>query len=409
MASANNTDDPTWTLLILVTIFGGIGWVIWHFFNQPLMEFVRYVKLVEIAPLALVDRQASSCFMWLREAHGGDLMPSHEAYQAALGCFGSAALARLPANEALQYYNMTPTSLGFVGAFVGSYIKWPVAVFCGFVAYYAIFKSVRNEYKKRHNLESFIKTQSSIWKVIAPIVSFNPSKHSARVLGGRVPQKLPLFAEALAPEEWLSFHQIPIVKGIPRREEVHRALSLQLGPRWTENYQELPLYIQALLAAFALKGVQKRDESDDLLGRISACWSESKGMSFPSEMVSEIKKILKDSAIGGEVLNVAKNHAFRTTAVIGVLKWARFMGGVLAAAQFLWLRGVDRDLWYALNNLGRRSFHTEGAGAMAHFMAEDLAHKALVVPRFETVFITLNKYMGDNQVTVPPYEGKSRA
>lgn len=409
MAAGSNADDPTWTLLILVSILGGIGWVIWHFFNQPLMELVRYVKLIEIAPLALVDRQASSCFVWLREAHVSNTMPSHDAYQAALGCFGSEALARLPAAEALKYYNITPTSLGAISRFVGLYGKWLVVGFCGFVAYYALFKSVRNEYKNRHTLESFIKTQATIWKVIAPIVSFNPSTHSARVLGGRVPKKLPLFAEALAPEEWLSFHQIPIVKGIPCREDVHRALLLQLGPRLTENYQDMPFYIQALLAALALKGVQKRDESDDLLGRISACWSESKGMSYPPALVAEIKKILKDPAIGGEALTVAKNHAFRTTAVVGVLKWARFMGGVLAAAQLLWLRGVDRDLWYALNNLGRRSFHTEGAGAMAHFMAEDLAHKALVVPRFETVFITLNKYIGDNQVVIPPYEGKSRA
>ncbi len=407
--AASNNDDPTWILVIFVSILGGMGWVFWHFFNQPLMEFVRYVKLIEMAPLALVDRQASACFSWLREAQISNAMPSHDAYQAALGCFGGKSLARLPAAGALHYYNITPTSLGFVSRLIGGYTKWLVIGFCGFVAYYALFKSVRNEYKKRHDLESFIKAQATVWKVIAPVVSFNPSTHSARVLGGRVPQKMPLFAEALSPEEWLSFHQIPIVKGIPRREEVHRALLLQLGPRWTGTYQELPFYMQALLAALALKGVQKRDESDNLLGRISACWSEKKGMSFPPELVSEIKKILKDPAIGGEVLNVAKNHAFRTTAVIGVLKWARFMGGVLASAQFLWLRGVDRELWYALNNLGRRSFHTEGAGSMAHFMAEDLAHKALVVPRFETVFITLNKYMGENQVVIPPYERMGRA
>jgi hypothetical protein len=79
------------------------------------------------------------------------------------------------------------------------------------------------------------------------------------------------------------------------------------------------------------------------------------------------------------------------------------MGGVLASAQFLWLRGVDRELWYACNNLGRRTFHSEGAGALAHFMAEDAAGKALPIPRLETALIALNQYLAANQPQIPPH------
>jgi intracellular multiplication protein IcmP len=80
------------------------------------------------------------------------------------------------------------------------------------------------------------------------------------------------------------------------------------------------------------------------------------------------------------------------------------MGGVLAAAQFLWLRGVDRDLWYSLNNLGRRSFHSEGAGALAHYMAEDIAGKAVPGARLETAIGALNQYLAANQPKIPPRE-----
>ena len=54
---------------------------------------------------------------------------------------------------------------------------------------------------------------------------------------------------------------------------------------------------------------------------------------------------------------------------------------------------------------GRRSFFAEGAGAIAHFMAEEDAQKALPIPRMDTAIVTLNIYMGgDVPVQVPPHE-----
>jgi intracellular multiplication protein IcmP len=210
-------------------------------------------------------------------------------------------------------------------------------------------------------------------------------------------------AEPFMPEEWISYNRIPVVNGIPDRDATRRAFQLQLGPRW-KGFDNLPPYLQALIAAFALKGAQKRDESDEFLGKISVGWNEKEGFTIDSKLMEEVKKILADPKVGGKALEVAKNFAYRSTAVLGILKWARFMGGVLAPAQFLWLRGTDRNLWYALNNLGRRSFHTEGAGALAHFMAEVSAQKALVIPRVETAIVTLNQYMGRQPTKIPPRE-----
>ena len=102
---------------------------------------------------------------------------------------------------------------------------------------------------------------------------------------------------------------------------------------------------------------------------------------------------------------IAAEHAYRTTAILGVLKWARTMGGVLASAQFLWLRATDRGLWYPLNNLGRRSFHVEGSGAMAHFMAEQNAKKPLPIPRVDTAITAINQFLSDPQkrpIPIPP-------
>ena len=243
-----------------------------------------------------------------------------------------------------------------------------------------------------------------MWPVIAPIVNFNPIKTSARILGGLVPDKLPLFAEALSPEEWISWHRIVVTNNIPDREATRRAFVQQLGPRWN-GIEMAPLYMQALFAAYALKGAQKREESDDFLGQIAVCWSEKGGLQLTPKIIKEIGRIIKDPELGGKAKAVAQQHAYRTTAMLAVLKWARSMGGVLAPAQFLWVRAVDRALWYPLNNMGRRSFHSEGAGAMAHFMAEQNAKKPLPIPRIDTAIITLNQYLATTGHPIPPREG----
>ena len=54
--------------------------------------------------------------------------------------------------------------------------------------------------------------------------------------------------------------------------------------------------------------------------------------------------------------------------------------GVLASAEFLWLKPLDRKLWYMLNSVGRQTAVPEIAGAFAHWTAEKKTKRALRVP-----------------------------
>ncbi len=404
---AGNTDDPTWILLIFICAILLIGWLIWFFFEPQLLEFMRYLRLAEIVPLMPFDQKARACFHWLWIVPLEKTVPADSTVLAAANCFGVNTLRPLPAAEAMQYYTLTATSVGAVSRHIMDYWRWIVLGVAVYVIYKALFVFKKDAFKTRYNLESFIKVQAKIWPVIQPIVDFNPSKHSARIPGSLIPEKLPLFAEALSPEEWVSAHQIGVEGGVPNKDRTRQAFLAQLGPRWA-GYKGLPPYVLGLLAAFALKGVQKREESDEFLGKLSTCWTATGGFRPTAEIMAEIQKILKDPEIGGKALEIAAKHAYRTTALLGVLRWARFMGGVLASAQFLWLRGTDRTLWYALNNLGRRSFHMEGAGAMAHYMAEEAAGKALPIPRLETAIVALNQYFAANQPELPPFAGAGK-
>jgi intracellular multiplication protein IcmP len=405
--SGKAEEDPTWHLLFVFVFVFGAGWLVWHFFKAPLLEAMRYVRFAELSVIGLFNERAAACASWIWSANVGEGIPSVAVAGKAANCFGRDELLRLPPQASTMFYNITPTSLGYVTKYlVAPYMRWFAVAVLAAAAIFAMFFTKRNKFKTRYNLENFIKIQAKMWPVISPIVNFNPTKHSARAPGEPIPDKLPTFAEAMSPEEWLSFHRIPVTNGIPDREMVRRAFLLQLGPRW-QGAESLPPHMLCLFAAFALRGAQKREECEDLLGRIALCWSQENGLILTPQILEEVRSIARNPEVGGKASEYASKHAYRTTALLGVLRWARFMGGVLAPAQFLWLRGEDRNLWYPMNNLGRRSFHTEGSGAMAHFMAEQAAKKPLVMPRLETAIVALNQYLADTGAKIPPRENST--
>ena len=404
--SANNQGEPATHLLLMMVLLAGIVWLLWRMTGDSLLNYgFRWLRYAELWPINLFWHHYDACLTWLQVAKTGDGPQVPQMVDLTNACFGPAFLNQLPREELASYYRLSLRPVSTIGAIAMSYYRWPISFVLLTAGAYAIFFSPRNKFMTKHTLESLIVTQAKMWPIISPIVKFNPSL-TGRILGERVPDKLPLFAEALSPEEWVSWNRIPIVNGLPDREAARRAFIRQLGPRWN-GISPLPIHMKALMAAFALKGAQKRVESDDFLGKLAVSWSPSHGFRPDAELVAEIKKILKDPDLGGRIAPIADHHAWRTTAMLGALKWARDNGGVLAPAQFLWLRGEDRALWYPLNNLGRRAYHSEGAGAMAHFMAEEAAKKPLPIPRVDTVLVTLNTYLHDPEkrpIPIPPRE-----
>lgn len=407
MSKKDGEPEPIWTMIFFVGVACLAAGLFWHVFRIPILEGLRWVRLGELWMVGLFTHQQDKCIQWLMHAQTRviDLSPANIGIT--YDCFGSYNLAGMSAEQKADYFSLTGVSMGVIEQRATAYIRWPIAAAFAAIGIYVVYYSPRNKFRTKHNLESFIKMQAKMWPVISPIVDFNPIKSSARAPGDVVPDKLPMFAEPLSPEEWISYHRIQLTNGVVDREATRRALILQLGPRWAGIENQAP-YFRALYAAFALKGAQKREESDEFLGQIALCWSAKTGFNMTPEVAAEVKKILSDPKFTDKANEIAAQHAYRTTAMCGVLRWARSMGGVLAPGQFVWLRGQDRNLWYALNNLGRRSFHSEGMGAMAHFLAEQAAKKPLPIPRVDTAVVTINQFLADPEkrsIPIPPREG----
>lgn len=80
---------------------------------------------------------------------------------------------------------------------------------------------------------------------------------------------------------------------------------------------------------------------------------------------------LRDDYRLSEMRNaLSECHALPVTMMLAALEAARSKRVPCAPSEFLWLKKVDRRLWYAMSNLGRASYHVEGIAAIAHFREE---------------------------------------
>ncbi len=272
--------------------------------------------------------------------------------------------------------------------------KWFFALGIGLIGLWTYTAGPGTHYLQVFNLDGFIRFQSKAFPVISPFAKFNPAQLPPRAPGSPVPAKLPLFAEALGPEEWLAYYQIPVPDGVVDEDAVQAAFTKQLGPRW-RGFKKLHPYKQVLLAAFCLKAARKRDLSDKMMGRLARCWSHDEGLKLSRDksLIREARKVLMNKELSHNVIKQCNQHAWETTALLRGLSVAREEGGVLAPAQFVWLRGHNRELWYPLNNLGRQSNHSEAIGAMCHFKAEKRAQRPIPKPKVEDAITSIVEYM----------------
>ncbi|MEM7680052.1 MAG: type IV secretion system protein [Pseudomonadota bacterium] len=275
---------------------------------------------------------------------------------------------------------------------------------CFIWAMWAQTKGPNTHNRENYSIESLINRQKVLFPVIAPFASFDPSKQPPRAPGSPVPAELPLFAEALGPEEWLAYYEIPAPDGKIDRRATMNCFKRQLIGRW-KGPKKLKPHYQVLLAAFCLKASRKRSEADALLAEVAQCWTFKKGLKIDKKLLGKAQKILADKALSGKVLSACNRHAFVTTAMLRGLQTAREEGGVMASAEFVWLRAHDRTLWYPLNNLGRQSFHMEAMGAMSHFRAERITQRPIPVPKIEDAVDSIADYMASAKARpIPPLD-----
>ena len=68
---------------------------------------------------------------------------------------------------------------------------------------------------------------------------------------------------------------------------------------------------------------------------------------------------------------------------------------MLAVAEFIWLKPLDRPLWYMLSSVGRQTVFPEVAGPFCHWLVERRLRRPLVVPMIQCAIDSLNEALAE--------------
>lgn len=376
---------------ILMAFLAVVIWWFWTYNHAEVRNWVRWIRYGELWILSFFIDNDYTFFFQGRQVNW------------------QGAFNQIPGWDKMD---LRYVHLSYLSAMTMQPLKYIFTAIAAIGAIWCLFRGPQTQYRVILGLEGLIKRQSKNFPVISPFVTFNPSNQPPRPPGSPVPAELPAFAEALGPEEWIAYHSIPVPDGEMDEQATLKAFRRQLGPRWRGSRRLKP-HEQILLAAFCLKAARKRNDADHMLGRLSMCWTFKDGLKLGKDrkLIRDARKVLSNKELVQETLANTNRHAFVTTALLRALATAREEGGVLAPAQFVWLRAHDRDLWYPLNNLGRQSLHIEALGAMSHYRAEKMTNRPIPVPKLEDAVKTITDYMKSRRARPIPsldYSGSKK-
>lgn len=168
------------------------------------------------------------------------------------------------------------------------------------------------------------------------------------------------------------------------RDKAKQVLSRQMGPLYTA-IEKLPLHLKKLAVAFYLYGSGNKEQGQALLDEMSLSFRPPfKGSPAHFTPVPPFFKFsqtahgfILDTSLSPEHVklfqimeSVVKPHSkYMYLAVLALYAFAREKG-VLPTSEFIWLRPLDRRMFYLCNNMSRRTAWPEIAGLWAHYLAE---------------------------------------
>ncbi len=344
--SGDNSLAPLWIILCIFLL----GWLLWAFFHTQIVAFVLQIKLWESRLVAFV-------------------IPSQ---------------AQLP----VSIHNLIPSQVSFsqlldVSHILGNYLRYPIIILLTLLALIMYFSHVNLQFKKFYTMQTLAEAERKNWPQISPAIKLDLVKQDI--------DKGP-WAMALSPMQFAKKYQLlneeKIIPSMTmtaknhnqrtvsiKREAAHQIFTVQCGEYW-QGIPYLKPATKALFAVFSARANRDRDGALKLLLQIAASTIHGR-LNF-----SGVNALLVKHEATQTVQRVIHSHAYVLTVMASMLELAR-KDGVLATADFLWLKPTDRILWFMLNSVGRQTAFAEVSGPFAHWNVERAMGRRLMMPRVE--------------------------
>lgn len=347
-----DSTDVVWVVVILM----GAVYAIAHFYGDLIKTAYLTLKLYELKLIALV--YASDDTLWL-----------------------------INKIETKNISSWTWKELTTVGSFVGRIIN---VLFMGVGAYFIYKVWKKNPYKKltrKLDMFSLMMSERRVWPFLIPISHTNLLTESLD--SGK-------YSMGMKPIEFVDKYKLldkPRDLTSLNKMKAEKLFSSQIGKLW-DGVDNLNPHCQALFGIFAAQamGEKMTDEKGQVMK--DAKGDDVKTIDFALQVVKD----LATSTEGGKkpdfkialplinkykndprVLKIMNKHAYNYTALASLYE-AACKNGVLPPNYFLWLRVVNRPLYYFINCVGRRVSWVEVAGIFSHWKAEKVCRHPIEKP-----------------------------
>lgn len=285
-------------------------------------------------------------------------------------------------------------SLGQLLTLVGNYLKIPVAIVLAALAIVLYNTSAKTRFRTTFSMKTLQSQEKENWPQITPTIKLdlinediNKGPWAMSMTPMQFAKKYKLLKEEMKAVGSTGLNKDQQITVSLIRNQAYRVFSRQLGAPWG-GVERLKIHARALFAIFVAKSAGDRKASDALVRQIAAS-AETSRLDFSG--ADDLVKKHMNSKIVKKVVN---NHAYELTVMASLLELAR-MDGVLASAEFLWLKPLDRPLWYMLNTVGRRVAPVEVGAPFAHWLAErEIGHR-LTIPMIDEAVNALEASLGD--------------
>ncbi|KTD75541.1 type IVB secretion system coupling complex protein DotM/IcmP [Legionella waltersii] len=263
---------------------------------------------------------------------------------------------------------------------VGNYMRYPVVLILGVMAIILYNSNIKLKYRRAHDMKTLRAQEQFNWPAIMPIVKedlVSQDVNQGPWAMAQTPMEFARKNKLLRKDDALLDNPLPgeeMTAGI-RKGDAKRVFTLQLGPYW-DGFERCPPQAYALAAVFIARINRDRDSANHILSVLDKTFVDGK----PDFSVA--RPVLKKYQNSEIVQEIVSKHAYMLTVLASLLEGARD-DGVVPSAEFLWLKPIDRRLWYMLNCVGRQTPYSEVAGPFAHWKAEKSLGRRSLVPMID--------------------------
>lgn len=188
------------------------------------------------------------------------------------------------------------------------------------------------------------------------------------------------WAMALTPLQFARKYSLLRVRQVDM-PDAEKLFATQLGRLWTKP-ERLNPYTRALFACFAAQAMRDSEGADEAMRELVV------SISAGQPQFTKAAALFEKYAHAPEIEDICARHAYQSTVLIALFAEGK-QTGIFPPNHFLWLKSINRTLWFSLNCVLRRTCFPEVAGIFSHYQAELVAGHPIEVPQIKAAAVAL--------------------